>query len=130
MSAHTSITRHPLATRGGSENRTMNPARAYRQAGKAKRRAANPLGSVAAPVAFLGTEDAHALNLNPNTAKRHAARAGVNVNNDPASARRTRVSRNEGRRAHGEIARTPYLETWNARIPALGSTLSKRVPRA
>jgi hypothetical protein len=108
----------------------------FRAEGKRRKRAAAalagkrpPLGSAAAPVAFAHSADAHSLAVNPNTAKRHASRAGLNLA-DPASAARGRVSRNEGRRKRGEISRTPHLESWNERIPALGSTISRRVPRA
>lgn len=99
----------------------MNPAQAYRKNGRKRRRAG---AAYAAPVAFLGTEDAHPLALNPNAGKRHASRANLNLNNDPAGAQRERLTRNTGRRRMGQRTPQPYLETWNGTRKA--SVLSKR----
>lgn len=112
----------------------MNPARTDRRRAKLARQRKlareNGLGLAINPVAFAREAEARqALDLNPNRGKRRASKAGLNLD-DPASAGRERVSRNQYRRVRGQTARTPYLETRNARIPALGSTLSKRVPRA
>lgn len=89
---------------------------------KAGRRAAR----IAAPVAFAGTPDAHRLDANPNRSKRHASRANLNLRTDPSTAGRERLTRNTGRRRHGEVTRTPYLETTWRGTPNLPGILSKR----
>jgi len=104
--------------------------RRKRKAAQASGRAPSALGSAVAPVAFMrDAENRHALDGNPNRGKHHASRANLNLADDP-SGRRARVSHNDGRRKHGQTARSPYLETWNSHIPSLGKTLSKRVPRS
>ena len=75
-------------------------------------------GTFRSPVAFLGSEDAHTLAFNPNTAKRHAAKLA----NDPRfTPRQTSPGTPNGKRHY-----MPTLETRWAGIPALGSHLSKR----
>jgi hypothetical protein len=86
-----------------------------------RKRTAALLQSHTDTVAHFGRGDqreAIALAVNPNKGKRHAAR----MTPPP------RVSKNQGARARGEIARRPYLETSWPRIPSLPSMLTKQPP--
>lgn len=75
-----------------AEAREANPARAYRQRGRAaakrRQRTRAAMRSETRTLAFAGSEDAHTLAQNPNRAKRHTAPASQR---DPRTADRKRT---------------------------------------
>ena len=100
--------------------------RARRAAGRTRgtdatrKRTAEALQTNIRTVAFRGNEDAaHSIVANPNTGKRHAAK----LDNTP---RLTPRQYAPGATRASQRHYYPTLETRFARIPSLGSTLTKR----